>query len=569
MNPEKLFIKAIFFLTVVFLLSNCTGQETSTTHQPTVTLSQQVTNTSTPQPTITTIQSSPTPTLSEDTPAFQIQFLISTTSDWTTIRLVSGGNLYELNIASESERVKNAGIENNRIFLDQDLDRAEEGEKVEITVEALLTHLNLEQPLIFEIERGYLGSTDVELVYLRDETPTSVAVFTWEGIKEYGKNTQEFDVSPLPFLGSDPNEHIIIAQINFWYYGEGKWGGFENWDGSRSTPFTPYFGETYYASDPDWIHQQIEWAVEYGVDAFSIEWTTPRGIGCCGSMEDTLDDVFLKSPNIHKIRWAIFYDFVLRILQTEELSVLPDQILNFDLPEVYDTFVEDFVHFAVKYFHHPQYLSIDGRPVIYIWATNAFTGNFSGAMAEARQKVSDLGYDVYIVGDEVCYGCFNPAHAALFDGSSTFTFLMPGVPISSLNNIGDAAETTDMIFKWWREHIDNMKVIGRDGYVNFQPAWAPQYDESWGPRSNPIVVLADNKEQVTQMAEVARKHAEPAGEEELKLVWVNTWNCWGESTTIEPTIIDDNLNYPGGNYGFDFLEIIRDVFGEETYYTSP
>jgi len=72
-----------------------------------------------------------------------------------------------LNIASESERVKNAGIENNRIFLDQDLDRAEEGEKVEITVEALLTHLNLEQPLIFEIERGYLGSTDVELVYLR------------------------------------------------------------------------------------------------------------------------------------------------------------------------------------------------------------------------------------------------------------------------------------------------------------------------------------------------------------------------------------------------------------------
>ena len=72
-----------------------------------------------------------------------------------------------------------------------------------------------------------------------------------------------------------------------------------------------------------------------------------------------------------------------------------------------------------------------------------------------------------------------------------------------------------------------------------------------------------------QMAEVARKHAEPAGAEGLKLIWVNTWNYWKEATSVEPTIVDDSPKYPGGNYGFDFLEVIRDVFGEETYYTSP
>jgi glycoprotein endo-alpha-1,2-mannosidase len=307
--------------------------------------------------------------------------------------------------------------------------------------------------------------------------------------------------------------------------------------------------------------------VEYGVDAFSIEWTTPRGEGCCGSMEDTLDDVFLKSPNIHKVHWAIFYDFILRLNQTPELGNPPT---NFDLPEVYDTFVNDFVHFAEKYFSNPQYLSIDGRPVIYIWASNSFTGNFAGAMQEARERVAELGFDVFIVGDEVCYRCFRPDHAALFDGSSTFTFLIPGVDIRQLDDVGEAAETTDIAFAWWRDQLAGLQVTGREELVNFQPAWAPQYDERLveGRENNPIYVPANSIDQVIEMATVARRHAEPAGSQAMKLIWVNTWNCWAETTTIAPTA-DDGPKYPAGNYQFDFLEVIRDIFGAETYYTAP
>jgi hypothetical protein len=77
-----------------------------------------------------------------------------------------------------------------------------------------------------------------------------------------------------------------------------------------------------------------------------------------------------------------------------------------------------------------------------------------------------------------------------------------------------------------------------------------------------------SKDQVIQMAEVARKHAEPAGNKELKLIWLNTWNNWAETTTIEPTT---NLGpkYPARNYQFDMLEVVREVFGGETYYTHP
>ena len=48
------------------------------------------------------------------------------------------------------------------------------------------------------------------------------------------------------------------------------------------------------------------------------------------------------------------------------------------------------------------------------------------------------------------------------------------------------------------------------------------------------------------------------------MIWENTWNDWAETTTVEPTV-DQGPKYPAGNYGFDFLEVIRDVFGPEVF----
>jgi hypothetical protein len=423
-------------------------------------------------------------------------------------------------------------------------------------------------PLRFEIERGHIGSTRVEISSYAGVTSTVVAVLTWEGIKPGEKNTQTYEISPQPFLGAAPNEYLVIAQLNLWFYGPGFWGGFENEKHERNTPLTPLLGETYWSSDPSVVYQQIEWAVEYGVDAFSIEWITPRGVGHGNDLEVTLDDVFLKSPNIHKVRWTIFYDFVLRLNQTPNLDIDVVPNIDFDQPDVYNTFVSDFVYFARKYFGHPQYLTIDGRPVVYIWATNSYVGNLAGAMQKARERVAELGYDVFIVGDEVCVGCFNRQHASLFDGSSTFTMLIPGIDLDALSDVGEAAVTVDAAFQWWRDQMAGLQVAGREEMVDFQPAWAPQYDDRKFNLGHPTYVPAQSKDQVIQMAKVARKHAEPIGASGLKLIWLNTWNCWAETTTVEPTA---NLGpkYPAGNYQFDMLEVVREVFGSETYYTSP
>jgi len=495
------------------------------------------------------------------------QIGIVTTSDWTTVRLLSGGSLQDLRVISASAHALSAGFHGDTISLSQSLGRAETGQSVGLVVKVLITGIEPRSKVVFEIERGHIGSTQVEIQSNQGEAPRVIAVLTWDGISSGARNSQVYEFSSEAFTDARPNEHIVIAQLNFWYYGPGQGGGFGDGKGNRETPLNPLLGD-YWSSDPSVVYQQIEWAVEYGVDAFSIEWTIPRGMtSCCASMEDTLDDVFLRSPNIHKVRWTIFYDFVLRIDQTPGLDVDLGRI-DFDQPEVYDIFVSDFVHFARKYFGHPQYLTVDGRPVIYIWATNSYIGDLAGAIQEAREQVSELGFDVFIVGDEVCVGCFDAKHAALFDGSSTFTFLIPGLDVSSWTDVGDAAVAVDGAFQWWRDRLAGLRVEGRKELVNFQPAWAPQYDERYVRTERPTYVPATSKDQVVAMAMVARKHAQPVGRSGQKLIWLNTWNCWGETTTVEPTA-KLGPKYPAGNYQFDMLEVVREVFGSETFYTSP
>lgn len=370
--------------------------------------------------------------------------------------------------------------------------------------------------------------------------------------------------SPTPIPG--PNEYIVIAQMNLWFHGPGCHGGFEAFDcsGKRNTSLIPALGETYDSASRDVIRQQIEWAAAYGVDAFSIEWTTPREVP--GSIEVILDDNFLKASNLEKIRWCIFYDLVLRLDQTPGLEVDLSRGMDFDNPDVYNTFVADFEHFAKKYFDQPEYLKIDGRPVVYIWGTWNAIGNFVGAFQEARDKVAALGFDVYIVGDIIRTDHFYPDLASAYDANTNFLFFFAGSPPA--RDVGEAAANLDASFSRWESNIAGLKVRGREDAVVLQPGFAPQYDDRLFREANhipsPTYIPALNKEQVIAMAEVVRKHAQPVGSDGWKLVWLNTWNNWAETTTFEPTIASGE-KYPAGNYQFDMLEVILEVFGLKTF----
>jgi hypothetical protein len=368
---------------------------------------------------------------------------------------------------------------------------------------------------------------------------------------------------PTPTHTPGPNPYITIAQLYLWFNGPGCHGGYEAFDcsGRRTTALTPLLGKTYNSADPAVVRQQIDWAAAYGIDAFSLEWTTPRGIP--GSLEENLDDAFLVAPNLPKVRWCIFYDLVLRLGQTPDLNVDLSQGMDFNQPDVANTFVADFGHFAEKYFNQAQYLKIDGRPVVYVWGTWNATGKFADAFAKARQKVRAMGFDVFIVGDIIRSDTFNKALAASYDADTNFTMLMPGLP-TRLKDEGQAAVAVDKALTNWQSGLKGLKVTGRKETVGLEPGFAPQFDNRLFEPGNSIYIPALSKVQVTAMAKVVRQHAQPVGTHGWKLVWLNTWNNWPETTTFEPTI-NEGPKYPAGNYGFDMLEVVREVFGPETF----
>ena len=233
------------------------------------------------------------PQISEIASARNLRIRITTTSDWTRVKLIAGAILDDYEIISSSTQAGVAHFDQDLFILEQPIDQAEVGQSVEMIADLSITEESLAGDLVFEIDRGHIGMTTVEISNFHCGQPGVIETFTWDGIQPSGENFQRFTIPIIQLFEPAHNEYIVIAQHNFWYFGPKQGGGFGDGWGNRETPLNPYLGD-YWSSDPDVMYQQIEWAVEYGVDAFSIEWTTPRGVGCCVSMEETLDDVFLK-----------------------------------------------------------------------------------------------------------------------------------------------------------------------------------------------------------------------------------------------------------------------------------
>ncbi len=141
--------------------------------------------------------------LSYDWPeVYPLRFRLLTTSDWTSYRLVEGGNWQLPSIVSASLEATYAGQEGERLALTQPLDRAEAGGSVEMEIDALLYPAEGAETLIFEISRGGLGYTQLEIFDLSQGEQVLLDTFVWAGWAGNEDNSNQYmlPVSSLPIL---------------------------------------------------------------------------------------------------------------------------------------------------------------------------------------------------------------------------------------------------------------------------------------------------------------------------------------------------------------------------------
>jgi hypothetical protein len=134
----------------------------------------------------------------------RVRFRLVTTSDWTTFGLVGGATWLRPSVVSASGEADYAGPEGARFLLTQPLARAEGGGEVEMIVDILVNDAEEGGMLDFEIERGHLGSTQVELSNYQGAEPVVVETLVWDGIAPGERNAQAFQVLLSSLLGPAP-----------------------------------------------------------------------------------------------------------------------------------------------------------------------------------------------------------------------------------------------------------------------------------------------------------------------------------------------------------------------------
>jgi len=127
-------------------------------------------------------------------PVYRARITIKTTSDWTTLNVVSGGAWLRPERLSASAEAVQAGLEaGDRFVLMQSLANAQAGHAAEMTWEVELSGLDPAGNLTLQIDRGNLGATTVTIASDNGAAPVVVKTFQWGGTTT-GRNSHSVSV---------------------------------------------------------------------------------------------------------------------------------------------------------------------------------------------------------------------------------------------------------------------------------------------------------------------------------------------------------------------------------------
>ncbi len=195
-NPFRLFK---VFLVCLFLLAAITSCQLRTAPEPTTEpIPIPITETAT---VITEII---------QTDNLPIRIRLVTTSDWTDFKIISGADFSNPKLISSSSEALTAEIEENHLILDQELSRSETGAQVEMVVEGQLDFWKGNEGILFEVERGDIGMTMLEISRQVNNNWIVIKFFSWDGVKGDGRNAFKITYAPGELLSNEPIEVVEI-----------------------------------------------------------------------------------------------------------------------------------------------------------------------------------------------------------------------------------------------------------------------------------------------------------------------------------------------------------------------
>ncbi len=322
-------------------------------------------------------------------------------------------------------------------------------------------------------------------------------------------------------------------------------------------PRVPTWGHTNEA-DSRVMEKKIDVAVNHGVNVFIFDWYWYDNQPF---LEEALNRGFLGAGNNNQIRFFIMWanhdaPTIWDIERSHEYKVVWPGAVD---RETFDIAMD---RLTERYFGHPSYYTIDGKPVLSIYELGTLVEGLGGIDA-TRDALDSLRARVQEAG---------------FPGLHLQAILWGNIPESMSTVPGDRRATQD----------NTIRALGVDSLTNYQwvhyvnPSgsyrdWGETAIASWqkwaGEFSVPffphVSVGWDNNPRFKAFMENTIADATPdlfgkflrramafvdEGELSPRLVTVNSWNEWSEGSYLEPDT----------TYGMGYLEAVRDAVAERS-----
>ena len=296
-------------------------------------------------------------------------------------------------------------------------------------------------------------------------------------------------------------------------------------------PVLGWYDET----NPDVIDWQIKHLVENGVSFVFVDWYWSRGY----HYHKHWPVAFGKARHRGLLKWSLMW-------------------ANHNAPGAHSVSDQEKVtrYWIDNYFRDPQYMRIDGKPVVSIWSANAMErdvgpGGCRKLLDVSRRIAVEAGLGgVHFIAVRSQGGNTDREYLAKykaygFDGTCVYKYVDYGDPKAPprVDGFQEYRYLADSSLRHWRELQENANLP-------FLPSLTTAYDDRpWrGEMSSPVKNI--NAADFRRICADARRFADETGVTRLLL---GPLDEWGEGS----------IGYPNRELGFGMLEAVRDTFAEK------
>ncbi len=316
-------------------------------------------------------------------------------------------------------------------------------------------------------------------------------------------------------------------------------------------------------SSPQAMARKIDAAADHGIGAFIFDWYWYKN---GPYLERPLDEGFLKASNVERLKFSLMWanhDWL--ELQPYTRGKPPELIFPGKVTqETFDTLAQ---HCIDKYFKHPSYWKIDGKPYFSIYHLSTLLEGF-GSVQKTREALDSfrlrcrkaglpgLHLNLIVWGQPVLPGEGTRAdHATLvqqlgFDSVTSYVWAHH-VPFPKMQT--DYEYVQEKYLEFWDKAREQFEV---PYYPNVTMGWdpSPRTDQSqeYGNFGYPFTntISGNTPARFEKALRAVKERLDKSGGP--RILNINCWNEWTEGSYLEPDMV----------HGMQYLEAVKRVFVE-------